>query len=206
MGEPKRKVGVIGAGGHAKVVLATLVSAGFEVVAAFDDDESKWGSSLLGVPIEGSSARAFRAPYPLILGIGSNAVRRRIAEAHDHAWATAIHPSAVVHASVRVSEGTLVAAGAVLQPDTVVGAHAVINTGASVDHDGSVGDYAHICPGATLAGVVTVGEGALVGTGAAVIPEVRIGAWASVGAGAVCVRNIPDRTVAVGVPARPIDD
>lgn len=199
-------VGMIGAGGHAKVLLATLQAAGHRVVAAFDDDRSRWGTTILGVPIRGPVEEAFAAPYPLAIGIGSNATRRRIAEATEHAWATAIHPSAVVHSSVTIGPGTLVAAGTVLQPDTTVGAHTIINTGATVDHDGVIGDFAHICPGATLAGVVTVGAGTLVGTGAAVIPTVTIGAWASVGAGAVCIREVPDGAVVVGVPARAMGD
>ena len=43
---------LIGAGGHAKVVIATVRAAGGDVVAAYDDDETRWGNRVLDVPIQ----------------------------------------------------------------------------------------------------------------------------------------------------------
>ena len=42
----------------------------------------------------------------------------------------------------------------------------------------------------------------MLGIGSVAIPGVRIGAWTTVGAGAAVVRDVPDRVVAMGVPAR----
>jgi acetyltransferase-like isoleucine patch superfamily enzyme len=47
-----------------------------------------------------------------------------------------------------------------------------------------------------------VGRGAWVGIGATVIDNIKIGAGAMIGAGAVVVRDIPEKAVACGVPAR----
>ena len=44
---------VVGAGGHAKVVIATLRAAGGDVAAAYDDDQRRWGTKILGVEIRG---------------------------------------------------------------------------------------------------------------------------------------------------------
>jgi acetyltransferase-like isoleucine patch superfamily enzyme len=66
-----------------------------------------------------------------------------------------------------------------------------------------LGDWCHVAPGTHLAGTVNVGDGAFVGVGAAVVPGRSIGAWSVVGAGAVVVRDVAERSVAVGVPARP---
>ena len=41
---------VLGAGGHAKVVVATLQAAGYGIAAVLDDDPDVWGKLLLGVP------------------------------------------------------------------------------------------------------------------------------------------------------------
>ena len=57
-------------------------------------------------------------------------------------------------------------------------------------------------PGVALAGDVTIGTGALVGIGAAVTPGRRVGAWSTVGAGATVVADVADGTVVVGTPAR----
>lgn len=194
---------VIGGGGHAKVVIATLRASG-EAVAGVYDDALPVGATVLGVPVLGPTALLAEWDGRAVLAIGSNRVRQRLAAAHPGvAWAAVVHPAAVVHESVRLGPGAVVFAGAVVQPDTEVGAHAILNTASSVDHDGRIGDFSHIAPGAHLAGAVTLGTGAFLGVGAVCAPGVRVGAWTTVGAGGVVVRDLPDHVVAMGVPARP---
>jgi sugar O-acyltransferase (sialic acid O-acetyltransferase NeuD family) len=195
---------VAGAGGHAKVVIATLQAAGFEVAGVLDDDAAKLGTSVLGVRVVGGTEMASGSDRPLVLAIGSNAARRDLAARLACRWATVVHPGAIVHPSVRLGPGAVVFAGAVVQPDTVIGAHAIVNTGARIDHDCVIGDFAHVAPGCALAGAVRVGEGAFCGIGSAVIPGVSIGAWAVVGAGAAVVRDVPGGATIAGVPARPL--
>ncbi len=197
-----QKIAVIGAGGHAKVVISTLAAAGQLAVVAFDDDPSRWGSEVLGVPVPGPITGAVNAAFDsALIAIGNNARRKEIAGTVNLEWITVIHPSAYVHSAVKLGEGTVVFAGAVIQPETVIGDHVIVNTGATIDHDCRIADFAHIAPGASLAGNVVVGEGTLVGIGSSVIPGIRIGSWATLGAGAVAVRDIPDHAVAIGVPA-----
>jgi sugar O-acyltransferase (sialic acid O-acetyltransferase NeuD family) len=198
---------IVGAGGHAKVVADILLSQGLNVVGFLDDDPSTWGGTRLGLPVVGSIASyAEYAPEGLVMGVGSNLARKQIvkrlgAEAHG-LWRGAIHSRATLANSVRLGVGVVVAAGAVVNPDSVLGDHVIINTGAIVDHDCTIGAYAHIAPGVRLAGGVCVGEGALIGVGASVIPLRAIGGWATVGAGAVVVDDVPDGAIAKGVPAR----
>lgn len=193
---------VLGASGHGKVVLATLLELGEPVAAVLDDDPARAGGDLLGIPVRGPIAAYRAGEAPAVFGIGANRDRHRLAGSLPFAWAAVVHPTAWVHPSARLGAGAFVAAGAVIQPDAVVGAHAIVNTGASVDHDSVIGDYAHVAPGASLAGGVTVGQGALVGIGACVNPGVSIGDWAVLGAGAAAVHDIAAGATAVGVPAR----
>ncbi len=198
-------VWVIGAGGHAKVVIATLHAAGRDIAGVLDDDAAKYGDEVLGVPIVGPVARAGEGTHEAIIAVGDNRARQRIAEALPGVvWATAVHPSAVVHPSVAVGEGTVVFAGAVVQPDTRLGAHTIVNTGATVDHDSVLADYVHVAPGSHLAGNVRLGEGVFLGIGTVAVPGVSVGAWTTVGAGAAIVADLPSGVTAVGVPARPL--
>ena len=147
-------VWILGAGGHAKVVIATLLAAGeFEVAGVLDDDVQRRGDRVLGVEIVGDTSVETLARCGVehaILAIGSNAVRATIVARCDGriSWASAVHPRAYLVPGVVVREGTVVMAGAIVQPDTLVGRHAILNTSCSVDHDGEVGDFAHIAPGA----------------------------------------------------------
>ena len=114
----------------------------------------------------------------------------------------AIHPSAIIGSDVTVGEGSLVAAGAVINASTKIGKCGIINTCASVDHDCVISDGVHIGPGCRVAGDVTVGKYAWLGIGATVIDKRSIGQGSVVGAGAVVIGDVPDAVVVTGVPAR----
>ncbi|GGJ24902.1 acetyltransferase [Deinococcus roseus] len=194
---------VVGAGGHAKVVIDTLQAMGQTVTGVLDDRSHLWGGTVLGVPVLGGSDLLGQAKQAVI-AIGSNQVRQKIAQAHPHVeWIRAVHPRAQISPSVQLGPGTVVFAGAVVQPDTQIGSHCIINTAASVDHDGKIEDFVHIAPGCHLAGNVSVLEGAFLGVGTCVIPGMSIGAWSTVGAGATVVRPVADHLIVVGTPARP---
>lgn len=193
---------VLGAGGHAKVVIATLQAAGWQVEGAYDDAEDRWGDEILGVRVRGALEEARDAGVgSAVLGIGDNRDRRRIAGRLDLPWISVVHPAAVVHPSARLGPGTVVFAGAVIQPDTEIGRHAVVNTGASIDHDCRIGDFVHVAPGCRLAGRVTVGEGALVGIGSSILPSITVGSWSTVGAGSTVIGDLESDVTAYGAPA-----
>jgi len=194
---------VFGAGGHAKVVIATLQASGRRVTAIYDDDENCRGKTVLGIPVLGPLKQACAdGVRRAVLAIGDNAIRRQLAECFSFDWESVVHPSAVVHPSVQLGEGSVIFAGAIVQPDARIGPHAIVNTGATVDHDCVVETCASIGPGAHLAGNVSIGQGAAIGTGACVIPGVSIGDETVVGAGTVVIADLPTKVVAVGSPAR----
>jgi len=197
-------VAVLGAGGHAKVVIATLREAGYEPSIVLDDDPACWGGRVLGVPTQGPvSAFSEHGITAAVIAIGSNAARQRVAEAVQGVeWITIVHPRAFVDTTVRLGRGTVVFAGAVIQPDTTCGDHVIVNTSASVDHDCVIEDFVHVAPGVRLAGGVRVARAAFVGIGSVVIPGRQIGANAVVGAGAVVITDVPAAATVVGVPAR----
>lgn len=197
---------IFGAGGHAKVVVSTLLAAGQEVVGLFDDDPRKWGTYVYGIPVLGPIAKARAFPPSLgVVALGDNRLRAKlVGEFLDWEWIVTVHPRAYVDPSAALGPGTVVFAGAVVQAGARLGAHVIINTGATVDHDCSIENFVHVAPGANLGGGVWVEEGALVGIGAAVIPGIRIGAWSVVGAGAVVIRDVAPGSTVAGVPARPL--
>jgi acetyltransferase EpsM len=197
----RRGVVVVGAGGHAKVVISALRASGHDVIAVVDDDPLKWGTRVLGVEVSGPTDSGLGGTG--VIAVGDNRARAALAERLTLDWLTVVHPRAFVDGTAALAPGAVVLAGAVVQAEARVGRHAIVNSGAVVEHDAVVGVFAHAGPNATLAGNVRVGEGALVGAGASVAPGACVGAWATVGAGAVVVRVVPDATVAYGVPARP---
>lgn len=206
-----RPVIVIGAGGHGKVVAATLLAMGEDVLGFADGAPVLVGKSVLGLPVLGGDEIVHgRGPEAVRLAmgigsVGSTALRRRLFDAFVSAgfeFVGLLHPLAVTAPGLIRGEGAQVMAGAVLQPDVWLGRNAVVNTGACVDHDCRLGDHCHIAPGAVLCGGVNVGAGAHVGSGATLLQGIEIGAEAVIGAGAVVLGSVPIGAVVVGNPAR----
>jgi sugar O-acyltransferase (sialic acid O-acetyltransferase NeuD family) len=193
---------VIGAGGHAKVVLATLEALEIEVSGIFDDNSDLWGMQLLGVEIKGPIEEAQNHGTSGVLALGANRDRQSMANQLSLDWKSAVHPSAQVHTSVELGSGTVIFAGAIVQPETVIGDHVIVNTGARIDHDCRIRSFSHIAPGASLAGAVSIGEGVLMGIGSCAVPGVTVGEWSVVGAGAAVVGDLAPGVTATGVPAR----
>ena len=200
---------VIGGGGHAKVLVSTLLLQNRRVLGFVD---LKTGlDSLLGVKHIGDDSTVFlHSPEEVRLvngvgSIGSTVLRRQVCErfcTRQYVFDSVIHPSAVIAPQVEIEDGVQVMAGAVVQPGARLGTNSIVNTGACVDHDCWIEAHAHIAPGVTLSGQVHIGEGSHIGTGASVIQGIEVGAGSIVGAGAVVTSDVPPGVTVVGVPAR----
>jgi sugar O-acyltransferase (sialic acid O-acetyltransferase NeuD family) len=194
---------VLGAGGHARVVIDALRRAGFAVAGVCAPELSAGQPGPLGAPAlggDGALDGVDRARYLLANGIGSigaPAVRQKVFEtrkADGWRFVTLVHPAAVVGEDCALGEGAQVMAGAVLQPGVRLGRNTIVNTRAAVDHDCRLGDHVHVAPGVVLSGGVTVGSRSHLGTGAVVIQDIAIGDDVLVGAGAVVIRPVADGT------------
>jgi UDP-perosamine 4-acetyltransferase len=205
----KQKVVIIGAGGHAKVIIDMLRhDPELEIVGCTDYRARGRVSDVQILGDDSILAELYLSGiHHAFVAIGDNLLRQQLAKTAAQIgfhFVNAISPLAYVAESVQLGIGLAVMAGSVIQIDAQIGDHTIINTNASVDHDCKIGSYCHIAPGSTLSGKVVVGKGAFIGTGTKVIDEIHIGEWSVMGAGAVVIEGIPARCLAVGVPARVI--
>ncbi|CAI3797057.1 UDP-N-acetylbacillosamine N-acetyltransferase [Pseudomonas sp. MM221] len=205
-----RKLAILGASGHGKVVADTAEACGWTEIVFFDD---AWPSRTSnGVwAVVGTGEDFFEKAHQfdgVLVGIGNNAIRQsKLATLalKGAPLATLIHPDAYVSRHATVGAGTVVFAGAVLNIGASVGIGGILNTGCSVDHDCALGDAVHISPGARLAGSVAVGQCSWVGIGACVKQMINIAADVVVGAGAAVVSDVGEGMTVVGVPARNLE-
>ena len=199
-----KKLNIIGAGGHGKVIADIALRCGYEEIAFLDADESR--TSCLGFPVYGPSLEieAYRKE-DFFVAIGNAEVREHMFELLDEkdlAIVSLIHPAAVLGREVHIGRGTAVMAGAVINSDTVIGEGCIINTGATVDHDNRISEFVHVSVGAHLAGMVSVGKGTWIGAGAVISNQISICGGCMIGAGAVVVKDIHEAGTYIGVPAK----
>ena len=199
-----KKLGIIGASGHGKVVADIAKQLGcYQEIVFFDDsvDRVQCGK----YPVVGKSQDIFRFECDGFVAIGNALVRQRLQEEMEKRGIhvpVLIHPAAVVAEDVQILPGTAIMAGAVINPGSVIGKGCIVNTCASVDHDNVLEDYVHVAVGAHIAGTVQIGHHTWVGAGATVSNNINICANCMIGAGTVVCKSIVEEGAYVGVPAR----
>ncbi|WP_270505038.1 acetyltransferase [Eubacterium limosum] len=200
---PSKKVMIIGASGHGKVIADIIHQSGDKVMGFLDDDPTK--KEIHQIPVLGKieDIQKYKNDFCFIIGIGDNQIRKEIAESNPALnYYTAIHPTAVIGEGVRIGNGTAVMAGVVINVDADIGEHCIINTAAVIEHDCIIGDYTHVSPQACLCGNVHVGEECHIGAGVTVINNLSICLKCTIGIGAVVVSNIEKQGIYIGNPAK----
>ena len=191
-----RKVVIVGASGHGRVIADIVRACNDTVLGFLDDDINK---ETLGTISDWEKYK----DNEFIIGIGDSEIRDSISKTMDRAhWYTAIHPSAIISSSVVIGEGTVVMPNAVINAGSIVGRHTIINSGAIVEHDNQIGEFSHISVGAKLGGTVSIGNYTWVGIGAVVGNNKNVCDNCIIGAGAVVVKDIFEAGIYIGVPAK----
>lgn len=194
---------IIGASGHGKVVADIAKKNGYDAIVFLDDNESltKCG----GYAVVGKSSQFFDYDCDVFVAIGNPKIREKLQtqiELAEKRTPVLIHPSASIAENVSIGNGTVVVAGAVINPGARIGKGCIINTGSSVDHDCEIADFVHVSVGAHIAGTVKVGKGTWIGVGAVVKNNLNICGGCMIGAGAVVIKDICNPGTYVGVPVR----
>ena len=190
-----------GFGGHARVVAECLESAGRRVTAVFDDSLS---AEACPFPFYGSYQAGVMDQEQILIAIGDNTIRKRLAGIVQHQAGRAVHFSAILSPTASIGEGSVILHRSLVQSQVVIGRFCIINSGSIVEHDSRIGDFVHIAPGAIVCGGVEIGEGTFIGAGAVLIPGVKVGEDCIIGAGSVVISSLSDGLCVAGNPARPI--
>jgi UDP-perosamine 4-acetyltransferase len=189
---------VVGAGGHARVLIEMLGRSGIEILGLVDPAHRS-GDRINGIPIIGDDSvidNYSNGEIRLVNGVGAlpgQSRRVSIAEkfrAKGYQFRIVIDPNTCIASDVEVSEGVQIMPGVIIQPGTKIGQDTILNTGVNVDHDCKIGANVHIAPGSTLSGNVTVFDGVHIGTGTTIIQSVEIGGESIIGAGCVIVSDV----------------
>jgi acetyltransferase EpsM len=193
-----------GASGHCKVVIDIIQKSNLDTIEYIIDDNPNI-DVIDSIPVILRPNNDLFIDKSLIITIGNNKIRKKIALQIATNYIVAIHPNSIIASNVSLGRGSVIMAGAILNSEVIIGEHCIINSGAVVEHDCVLLDFVHISPNVSLAGNVTIGEGTHVGIGAVIIQGVKIGNWVTIGAGAIIINDVPDYAVIVGNPGKIIN-
>ena len=203
---PPAELVVLGSSGHAREVAWIAQTAGHAVLGCVGPRRPA-EIARLSVPWLGEDDWLDSADTAVeyVIGIGSGSARARtdeVASRNGRQARSLFFPAAVTGARTSMGGGSVLWPGAIVTTDVRLGRHVHVGAGVTVGHDTELADYVTLLPGCTVAGGCRIGTGSTIGAGATVIDSISIGANSMVGAGAVVVRDVPENTVVVGVPAR----
>jgi len=207
----KKKIVLIGGGGHCKVVISILKKLdNFEIAGIVDN--YKAASFISGIKIIGADDDLRdiykNGIHDALITVGStkdNIKRYRLfnmAREIGYKFPVIISPEAIVDESVRIDEGTVIMPGSIINIDSFIGKNCIINTGAIIEHDCKIGNHCHIAPGVHISGEAIAGELSFLGIGATIIQGIKIGKNVTIGAGSVVIKDIPENVISVGNPTK----
>lgn len=208
----KRKLLLLGGGGHCHSVIDSVLSLGiYDEIGIIDSTDVP----CLGIPVIGVDEdipelikMGWNEAFITVGSVGNTRIRRKLygmLKGYDLTIPAIIDPTAIVVRGTKIQEGTFVGKRAVINTGATLGACCIINTGAIVEHDCKIGDFSHISPGCTLCGQVVVGQDTHVGAGAVVRQLVEVGDRVMIGAGSVVVKNMSSDVQAYGNPCKVVE-
>ena len=204
----KKKIIIIGGGGHARVLKEILDIPGQFEIIGFTDLEPKDNKGIKYLGKDKVVEKYSLKDVLLVNGIGSVELPTKRQEIYErfkmlgYGFCSVIHPKAIVSSGVNLAEGVQIMAGVVINTGVSLSENVIVNTSVTIDHDCSIGAHTHIAPGVTRSGGVVIGKGCHIGTGVVVIQGIKIGEHTVVGAGSLVVENISSKVTAFGVPAK----
>ena len=189
-----KKLAIIGAGGHGKVVGEIALLNQYDTINFFDDKISEIKNFPFGIVGNIELLKKNVKNYDdFFVAIGDNVTR-----CDKISWlkkekkniVSLIHPKSTVSKFSSIEAGSCVMANAVVNAGTNIKEGVIINTSSSIDHDCSIEDYSHISPNCSLSGNVRVGKFTHLGTGTSVHPRINIGQNVKTGIGSKIYKDI----------------
>lgn len=199
---------IIGAGGHGREILDSLINNNYKnQISFFDDDTSIYDiyNKYKVVHNETEILNILNSEPDFCIAVGNPVLRKSLADKFETLGGklvSVIDKSVSIGLNNNIETGVNFMNGVVITNSTKIGKGVLINTLASIHHDVTIGEFTEISPGARILGGVKIGKLCRIGANACVLPNVKIGDNVIIGAGAVVTNDLPDNCTAMGVPAK----
>ncbi|MGA1823477.1 MAG: acetyltransferase [bacterium] len=205
------KIAIFGAGGFGREVAWLIeeinkVKKSYEIIGFIDEQVSLIGQNINGyLVLGGLDFLIDNSDIGMVIAVGNPVTRIEILKKlkkFKNSYPNLIHPSVLKGRMIDMGIGNVICAGTILTENIKIGNFCQFNLNTTIGHDAKLGDFTTSACSVDFAGYSNLGIGVYCGNKSTVLPSICIGDFSVIGAGAVVNKNIPDRVVAVGVPAR----
>ena len=145
-----KKIVIVGAGGHCKVVIDTIeeinkIEKTYEILGVLDDNKEI--KNVFNYPIlsEIESLKNFDEDVVYHIAIGNNVIREKIYKNNkNREFITIKHPSCIISKYAIIESGTYVGAGTIINAEVYIGMGTLVNKGSIIEHETKVGEFSHL--------------------------------------------------------------
>ncbi len=206
------KLGIFGAGGYGRHVYDTAVLQNNEqhcweeilFVDDIKDEGSYYGTRNLHFSTLKETFDVHEIEFVIALGepVDREKIYHMIKSEGGYTFGRVIDPS------VKVALSATLGVPIILQQGVIVGPNVILDDGVTADeyaafgHDTHVGAFCHVGVKSTLGGNCIIGKSTFIGLHSAFREGTVVGDYAIVGMGSVVVKDIPQKTVVAGNPAK----
>ena len=204
MKNKKRKLALVGGGGHALSCAEVIESTGTHVIIGFFDPNkaailSQYGYKYLGSDTHLRGSLDDDLEWAISVGqIKSPKHRTNIFKTLVSLGAklpSFLASSCLFASGAVIGQGSMVFHKALVNRGVSIGDNTIINSLSLLEHGVTIGNHCHIAPNTTILGDVTVQDACFIGAGATVFPGVKIGKNSVIGAASVIREHIPSGSI-----------
>jgi len=202
MNSEKKPVIVLGAGGHAKVIIDILSQKKINILGMATLNNSKKANYDFKIFSDEEVIANFDSEeINLVNGLGSlpnDNKRYELSKKYldfGYKFINIIHTSSIISKSTKILDGAQIMAGVIIGPGCKVGEGTIVNSQSSIDHDCEIENYSHICPGVVCSGNVKIGSFVHISTGVSIINNISIGDNSIIYPGVTLVKDVPKNSI-----------
>lgn len=202
---------IIGAGTYGEVYLAYLREANINIVGFLDDNKELHGKIIKEVPVLGGidllpSLKDTHNIEAVYCPIGNNKLRVKFLEqARSIGYQTPnyIHPSVIISPNVTIGEGVYILLGTKIMPYTEIHNDVMISMGVNIAHHSVLDDGCFLSTGVNFGASIHAEKYSYIGISSTIMTGLHsLGEDCLIGAGAVVIKDVPQKAVMAGVPAK----
>lgn len=211
MGITDMKCVIIGAGTYGEVYLAYLQEAGVNIVGFIDDNKELHGKNIQGIPVLGGkeileTLMHTHGVQGVYCPIGNNVLRAELLDysrSLGYITPNYIHPSVIISPSVSIGKGVYILLGTHIMPYTTIDDDVMISMGVNIAHHSKLDKGCFLSTGVNFGASIHANKYSYIGISSTIMTGVKVlGENCLIGAGAVVIRDVPNKAVVAGVPAK----